>query len=590
MKSKLKTEWNLGLLYKSLKDPQIDKDIEAFAEVCRGFEEKYAKSSMYLSDEDALLSALTDYEELTRLLSSSKPGIYFSLCEAIKSDDSAASAKQNLIRDRLMREGNRAIFFELRLAKIPKDAQVRFLSSPKLAHFRYFLEKVFESAAHDLSESEEKIMNLKSLTSHGLWEEGLQRAIQKLTVKFRGKNITLSEASNLVLTLPRKERIALHDAINIKLLDVGDFGESEYNAICTDKKLNDSLRAFPKPYSSTFLRNQNTEQEVLTLIETVEENYPVAHKFYKLKKKILKLPYLLSSDRHATIGEMKKKIDFPEGYRMLGEIFASLNPGYKKLLDGFVERGQIDVFPRAHKRGGAFCASFTDLPTFVLLNWISNIDSFMTFAHEMGHAIHSEFTSVQSPLYQNYTYSSAEVASTLFEQLAFDAIFETLSDKEKIILLHDKICDALGSVFVQAAAFRFELEVHERIRAEGFLPKEAIADIYAKHMSKAGGPAVRMKREDGYMFIRWNHLRDFFYNYPYAYGRLVSGALYKNFKKDKSYLKKIEQFMSAGGSKSPHDIFMDIGIDTSKKAFWQGGIDSIAEDIHLLEKLLAKKK
>ncbi len=590
LKEKLKTEWDLTQLYKSQDDPEIEKDLVIFGERCRAFAGKYSKSTAHLESEDALAAALAEYEELSRLLGSSKPGIYFNLIEAIRSNDSKASARQNLIRDRLSKDGNLIIFFELGLAKIPKEKQEHYLRSAKLAHFNYFLQLIFESARHNLTEAEEKIMSLKSQTSYSLWEQGLQRAIQKLTVKHRGRKIGIGEAANLVLNLPTKERNALHKQIQARLLDLGDFGESEYNAICTDKKINDELRGFDHPYSSTFLHNQNSEKEVLTLIETIEKNYSVAHRFYRLKKKLLKLPYLTSPDRHATIGEMKKKIDFAEGFRMLGDIFGSLNPKYREILETFVAKGQIDAFPRQNKAAGAFCASFTDLPTFVLLNWISNIDSFMTFAHEMGHAIHSEFTVSQSPFYQNYTLSTAETASTLFEQLVADALLPTLNEKEKIILLHDKITDAMGTIFVQAAAFRFELEVHSRIRKEGFLTKEAIADIYKEHWTKMSGKDVRFTREDGYLFIRWGHLRNFFYNYPYAYGRLISGALYRNYKKDKSYLKKIEQFMKAGGSKSPQNIFKDIGIDTSKAEFWQEGIDQIEADIAELERLTAKKK
>ena len=110
--------------------------------------------------------------------------------------------------------------------------------------------------------------------------------------------------------------------------------------------------------------------------------------------------------------------------------------------------------------------------------------------------------------------------------------------------------------------------------------------MLVKHFAKSVGKSAKYENEDGYFFIRWGHLRSFFYNYPYAYGRLVSRGLYKKYKEDKKYLAKIEEFMKAGTSKSPHDIFLDIGIDTSKAEFWEEGMKGIEEDIIKLEKLL----
>ena len=50
-------------------------------------------------------------------------------------------------------------------------------------------------------------------------------------------------------------------------------------------------------------------------------------------------------------------------------------------------------------------------------------------------------------------------------------------------------------------------------------------------------------------------------------------------KKDKKFIKKIEQFLSAGGSKSPYQIFKDIGIDTTKSDFFLNGLKKIESKI-----------
>ncbi len=100
------------------------------------------------------------------------------------------------------------------------------------------------------------------------------------------------------------------------------------------------------------------------------------------------------------------------------------------------------------------------------------------------------------------------------------------------------------------------------------------------------GPQFTMKEDDGYFFVQWPHLRYFFYVYSYAYGEIISKALYSKYKHDKNYMKEIEKFLSAGGSKSPEQIFKDIGIDTGKPEFFVEGLKEIEEDIKKLEALI----
>ena len=76
----------------------------------------------------------------------------------------------------------------------------------------------------------------------------------------------------------------------------------------------------------------------------------------------------------------------------------------------------------------------------VLPNDIGNFDSLNTLAHEFGHAFHSELTKDAQPMhYQSYSTAVAESASTFFENFAFKEVVSKLSEKEKIIALHDKI-------------------------------------------------------------------------------------------------------------------------------------------------------
>jgi oligoendopeptidase F len=62
--------------------------------------------------------------------------------------------------------------------------------------------------------------------------------------------------------------------------------------------------------------------------------------------------------------------------------------------------------------------------------------------------------------------------------------------------------------------------------------------------------------------------------------------LYKKYKENPAYINKIEEFLKAGESKSPEEIFSSIGINTKDPRFFEEGLKAIEEDVKRLEKLL----
>jgi oligoendopeptidase F len=206
----------------------------------------------------------------------------------------------------------------------------------------------------------------------------------------------------------------------------------------------------------------------------------------------------------------------------------------------------------------------------------------------MKWAFHTELSKTQPSHYSHYTTSTAEVASTFFEQVVSADLEKHLSEKERMLLLHNKLLGDMSTIFRQVACFNFELELHTKIREEGIVSKEDMADLLSKHMKTYLGPVFDVTHDDGYFYVYWSHIRNFFYVYTYAYGQLISRALFEKWKQDPSYSKKIEQFLKAGRSMSPKDIFKSIGINTSDPAFFSAGLKGIEDDISTLEKLAKK--
>jgi len=585
-KVKLKTEWDLKKFYTSPKDPQIEKDVRTAERAYTTFAKKYKNTKKYLSSDKALYIALKDQEKLAKQTSlGGKAIMYFMYLQELDSFNTKAEAMATKLSNRLTKAGNEVLFFDVALASIPHNVQKELLKSTLLKEYRYLLERTFLESKHVLSEKEEKILNLKSLPARSMWVNGREKAENKLVVTFKGKEVPIAEAFNMVQTLPTKDRRELFQKAIGALKSIADFAESEMNAVFTDKKINDELRGFKEPYSATILGYENDEKSIENLVNVVTKDFSTSKEFYTLKKKLLKLKDFNYADRSVSIGEIKKKFTFEESYEILREIFYGLGKEYGEILDRFAKEGQIDAFPKKGKSGGAYCSSDHATPTLVLLNHIPSFNSLMTFAHEMGHAIHSELSKKQGIRYEQYTTSVAETASTFFENVVFNAIFETLNDTEKVIALHDKIQSDVATIYRQIAFFNFELELHRKVRAEGSVSKEDIADLLNKHMKAYIGPSMKFTQDDGYFFVTVSHFRRPFYVYSYTYGQLISKALYEKYRENKVYERKIYQFLSAGGSMNPEDIFASIGLDTSSPKLFRDGLASIKKDVELLKRL-----
>jgi len=577
-------EWNLKkLFYSSFQDPHIEKDIALGERAVDAFVKKYSTKKDWLSSPKALRTALDESEKLA--WKSSPAPMYFAFYRKdLNATDKDAEASRNRLNEIYAKRGNKLLFFDLELARVPEKIQKRFLKAPELAGWRYHLKRLFETAKYNLSEKEERVLSLFDDVSFGRWIQTTENMLNVRTVYFDGKDIPINEALVKLNTLPTTQRRRLWKMIAGELRTLGEVAEGEINAIVTEKKITDELRGFKQPHDATILGYENEKESVLALIKTVTENFDISRRFYALKARLLKEKTLTYADRAAQIGGVRENIPFDTAFTAVKKAFERLHPRYAEVLDRLREGGQVDAYPRLGKTGGAYCSGGISLPTMVLLNHQNDTHSLLTLAHEMGHAIHTERSKTQRPIYQGYSTVTAETASTFFEGVAFDALMEVLPENARTAALHDRLQDDIQTVFRQIACFNFETDMHRQIRDRGLLTKEELAALMNHHMETYLGETVRLTEDDGYFFVAWSHIRRFFYVYSYAYGQLVSRALRERVKKDSSFIHNIDKnFLSVGGSASPEDIFAACGLDVRSPHLFREGLLSMEKDMERLE-------
>lgn len=575
----VKTEWDLvTLFYKSEKDPRIEADMKATEAGYQAFAKKYAKKD-FCSNAGSLAALLKEYHNLAHL-PGEKAVYYYHYRHILNANDHVAEQQLTLLSDRLTKLGNLVLFVPLAIGKIPKATQKTFLKDHALAPYCYALERIFLEAKHTLTEAEEKIMNLKSQTARGLWIAGTDKILNRKTVTYKGKKLPLNEAIEKTSSIAPKERPALWRVVTSELKHWAEVAENEMNAIVLDKKINDELRGYTKPYEGKVQSYENDLASVEALVAAMsKEGFALSQKFYKLKAAhhgVTTLPY---ASKYDPIGA-EPAIPFAHAVEICRDVFYSTKKEYGEIFDGMLTSGQIDVYPKPNRSGGAFMSSATDLPTVVFLNHVNQFKSLETLAHEMGHAIHSTRAKVGQPhWYEGYSTTTTETASTFFEHLIFDAVYKGADTATKRTLLHDRITRDIATIQRQIAFFNFEVELHNRIHTEGGLTKEQMAKLMQKHLQSYLGPAVEVTEEDGYSFVYVGHFRSMFYVYTYAYGQLMSTLMHQKYVVDPSYIERVDQFFQAGGSNTVENIFRSIGIDAHKTETFTNALASLKANI-----------
>lgn len=588
-----KQTWDLSKFYKSDIDPKISADMEVVKKANYKFINKWKDRKDYLKDPKVLKEALDEGEALDKKFSSSGDfGYYFSLRSALNQTDSKLKAWENKIDEYSTKIVNDGQFFGINLSKIPLKDQKVLLNAPELTKYKVSLQRTFEFGKYTLSDKEEKILNLKSPLCHSNWSRMLDSIINKQEEQIlneKGKKVVknFNEIMGLLSDANKKVRDSSAKAVNKILKNSVDIAEGEINSILQNKKINDELRGYVRPDTSRHMSDNIETTVVDTLVKEVTADFSTAKRFYKLKARLLKLDKLAYHERNLEYGKIVKKYPYDTAVQLVGDTFEALDSEFSNIFKMFVEEGHIDVLPKKGKSGGAFCAyNLISQPTYILLNHTNQLRDVLTIAHEVGHGINNELMrKKQTATYFGTPTSTAEVASTFMEDFVLQALLEKSNKEERLSIIMQKLNDDISTIYRQIAFYNFETDLHKSFREEGYLAHEKIGKIFRKHMVSYMGSAVSQDKGSENWWIYVSHFRSFFYVYSYSGGLIISKALQNMVKKDKKTISKVKDFLSAGSSNSPKNLFMQMGIDISKKEFWRVGLKEVSDLLSEAESL-----
>lgn len=586
--------WNLEDLYLGIDDPNIERDLTGCRTSCELFEKQY-RGMLKTGNATApqVKQALVDLEKILETIS--KLGSFVGLLTAVDSLNNEYRKLEDRIDQLGVEIQNRLTFFDLELLDLEDSVAEKLASDPALSNYSHYLRSARRYQPYTKSEPEELILNQKSLTSRTAWVNLFDEFLASLKYEFEyeGEKQTLTQPAllSLVYDADRNKRRAAQECLYAELSSHELILTNIFNALTQDHGLNDQIRNYGSPMASRHLANEVAPPVVDRMMEVVEANYPIAHRYYKLKAKLIGLEKMATYDQYAPVVTKMPSCEYQEGKKTVLAAFRKFHRTMEDIASRFFDDDWIDAEVRQGKRGGAFSAgTVPSVHPYILLNWTEKLRDVSTMAHELGHGIHQYLSREQTYLNFHHPLTVAETASVFAEFLTFDYVMETETDPEvRLGLICSKVEDAFATVFRQNVLTRFEWSAHTA-RREAKLSSEQICQFWWDANHALYGESVEMLPQYKW---GWSYIPHFihtpFYCYAYVFGELLVLSLYKMYKEEGAdFVPRYLQLLKSGCSESPEVLLKKVGADISDAGFWQKGLDMLDSLVRQAESLAAQ--
>ena len=488
-------------------------------------------------------------------------------------------------------------FITPEITDIDTDLLIKYLDENKeLKRYERLIKEIIKNKAHILSKEEENILaNYSEIfnNSENTYDILTNTEFNFGTLKDEnGKEQEMTD-SNYTLFLKSKNEDVRKQAFDLMYKKYKEFLNT-IGELYISRVKQDTITAKLRKYSSSLERAVDNDDSNLkvynSLIEAVHSEINANHEFIKLKKELLKKDEMHIYDVYVNPIEVEDdEITFEEAKDEVLNALDVLGDEYiSKLKEAFDNRW-IDVYPKENKRGGAYSMGVYGVHPFVLDNFVSRKRDVSTVAHELGHSMHSYYSSkTQNVIDANYTIMIAEIASTTNEiLLAKYQINNEKDKKKKAEIIYELLEMIRATLFRQAMFAEFEKSVHERIENGEVLSSDDLSEIYYKLNVEYFGKDCVIDEQIKYEWARIPHFYTPFYVYKYATGVSAAIIIATNIlSKKEGYVEKYINMLKQGCTKKAVELLKMVDVDLEDINTYKGAIDFYRELTKELKKLI----
>ncbi|MGB9933335.1 oligoendopeptidase F [Haloarcula amylolytica] len=582
-------KWDLDSLYAS------DEEWEAaYEEAEELIEDLAAYEGRATEDAATLLETLETYEELMRTVSN--VAAYARMRKDEDTTDDTYQALTARSQSLSSEASSAASFLDPELQDLDyDDIEAIIDEEPGLEPYEHYFDDVLRMKDHTRSaEVENLLAELGEVTgAPGEVYNMLANADMTFpTVEDPDGDqqpITLNNFTTLQKHPDRDFRQRVYEAFYDEWETVRNaVGTAYKNAVKTDVKM-----ANARDYDTAreaALDGPNVPVEVYdTLVDTVHDNLDTLHRHADLKRQSIGADELRMWDLYVPlVQEESPEIEYEQACEYVTEAVAPLGDDYQSRLAEGLDSRWVDVYETEHKQSGAYSGGTYDSQPFILMNYQDDVESMYTLAHELGHSMHSEYTSEEQPfVYSGYEIFVAEVASTVNETLLTHHLLDAVEDERlRRHILNEYLERFRSTLYRQTMFAEFEHRTHEMSEAGEPLTPDRLDDLYRDLKGDYYEPAVlddRIARE----WMRIPHFYRAFYVYQYATGisaavALVDGILDEGEPAAQRYI----DFLRSGSRQYPLELLRDAGVDMASPDPVESALSTYGEYLDEFAELL----
>jgi len=391
------------------------------------------------------------------------------------------------------------------------------------------------------------------------------------------RRITLNNFTTLQENPDREFRREVYETFYDEWADYRNaVGAAYRNSVKTDVKL-----ARARNYDTAreaALDGPNVPVEVYdTLVDTVNDNLDVLGRHADLKRRHVGADELRMWDLYVPMVDGESPdVEYEQAKEWVTEAMAPLGEEYQGWLAEGLDSRWVDVYETANKQSGAYSGGTYDSQPFILMNYQDDVASMYTLAHELGHSLHSEYTSEHQPyIYSGYEIFVAEVASTVNETLLTHHLLDVVEDERlRRHVLNQYLERFRSTLFRQTMFAEFEHRAHELEESGEPLTADRLDDLYGELKGTYYADADvddRIARE----WMRIPHFYRAFYVYQYATGISAAVALAEGIREEGDpAAERYREFLSSGSREYPLELLETAGVDMTSADPIESAIDT----------------
>lgn len=468
--------------------------------------------------------------------------------------------------------GEATSWFAAELLAIPAESVEKFYAEvPALEFYRRKLNKILNQREHTLSAEEEALL-----------ARAEELAVQPTNIfsMFDDADLTFDDAidsegkthkltsGSFVPLLMDGDRVLRESAFKQLYSRFGEFRNTSA-AILTSQVKNlqffSSSRKYASSLEAALAENEIPVEVYNNLIDAVHQNFPAFYKYVDLRKRVMGLDELHFWDVYTPlVDDVDMKFTYEEACDLIVKALAPMGEEYVGLVKKGLESRWVDVYETPGKRSGAYSAGGKGMNPVMLLNFQGGLDDVYTLIHEMGHSLHTYFSSHNQEItYSDYSIFVAEVASTCNEALLSHYLLEHETDPARHAYILNHFLEGFrGTIYRQCMFAEFERDINQ-MNADGVaLNAEVLSERYGKLCAEYFGPGIELDEE---IKLEWSRIPHFYYNfyvYQYCIGFSAAIALSQRILSEgEPAVKDYIGYLSGGCSKTPIELLRGAGVD-----------------------------